>query len=86
MISPRGSTRINRLAAKVDSLPYSLVVSSSPSSSSPGECIGTSNQVAKKKKKGKKNKNKKIQQGANQATIALNETSDEKPSDKPHKV
>jgi len=42
---------------KVDPLPSSLVVSSSPSSSLPGESINTSNQVDKKKKK------KKIKQG-----------------------
>ena len=46
---------------KVDPLPYSSFVSSSPSSSSLGESIGTSKQVAKKKKKGKKKKKKKIQ-------------------------
>ena len=71
---------------KVDRLPSSSTissstVSSSPSSSSPGESIGTSNQVAKKKKK-----KKQIQQRSNQETIALNATSDEKPSIKPHKV
>ena len=46
---------------KVDPLPSSSVVSSSPSSFSPSESIGTRNQVAKKKKKGKKNKKKQIQ-------------------------
>ena len=87
---------------KVDPLPSSSVFSSSPSSSSPSESIGTSNQLAKKKKRGKKKlkgknkkkwkkklkgkKKKKIQQGGNQATIALNATYDEKPSDKPHKL
>ena len=71
---------------KVDPLPSSLFVSSSPSSSSPGESIGISNQVAKKKKKGKKKKKKQIQQRGNQVTIALNATSNEKPSIKPHKV
>jgi len=65
---------------KVDPFPSSSFVSSSPSSSSPGESIGTSNQVAKKKKK------KQIQQSGNQATIALNATYDEKPSIKPDKV
>lgn len=65
----------------VDPLP-----SSSPSSSSPGESMDTTNQADKKKKKGKKKKKKKIQHGGNQETIALNETFDEKSSDKPHKV
>jgi len=65
---------------KIDPLPSSSVFSSYPSSSSPGESIDTSNQVAKKKKK------KKIQQGGNQATIALNATSNETLSNKPHKV
>lgn len=42
--------------------------------------------MAKKRKKGKKKKKKQIQQRGNQATIALNVTSDEKSSIKPHKV
>ena len=86
MISPQSNTPPTGqnqplVDPKVDPLPSSSVVSSSPSSSSPGESIGTSNQVAKKKKK-----KKQIQQRGNQATIALNATSDEKPSVKPHKV
>jgi len=64
---------------KVDPLPYSSVVSSSPSSSLLGESIGTSNQVAMKKKK-------QIHQRGNQAIIDLNETYNDKPSIKPHKV
>ena len=72
---------------KVDPLPYSSVVSSSPSSSLLGESIGTSNQVAMKKKKGKnKKKKKQIHQRGNQAIIDLNETYNDKPSIKPHKV
>jgi len=69
-------------------LPSSSFVSSSPSSSSPGEIIGVSNQVAKNKKKGKKKKKKKkqIQQRDNQATIDLNAISEGKPYVKPHKV
>ena len=55
MISPQLSTPPTGqnqplVDPKVDPLPSSLVVSSSPSSSSPGESIGTSNQVAEKKK------------------------------------
>ena len=71
--------------SKVDPLPSSSTISSSPYSSLPGESICTTTQVAKKKKKGKKNK-KKIQRGGNQATIASNETSSEKLFDKPHKL
>ena len=90
MISPQPSTPTGQnqppVDPKVDLFPSSLVVSSSPSSSSRRESIGTSNPMTKKKKKGKKKKKKKIQQGGNQATIALNATSNEKLSDKPHKV
>ena len=92
MISPQSSipaTGQNQplVDPKVDPLPPSSVFSSSPSSSSPGESIGTSNQVAKKKKKRKKKKKKKqIQQRGNQATITLNATSNKKPSVKSHKV
>ena len=71
VISPQSSTPPTGqnqpiVDPKVDALPSSSAVSSSPSSSSLGESIGTSNQVAKKKKK------KQIQQRGNQATIALN--------------
>jgi len=66
VISPQTSTPPTRqnqppVDPKVDHLPSSLVVSSSPSSSLPSESIGTSNQVAKKMKKGKKKKKKQIQ-------------------------
>ena len=65
MISPQSSTPPTRqnqppVDPKVDPLPSSSFVSPSPSSSSLGESIGTSNQVAKKKNKGKKNKKKPI--------------------------
>ena len=68
---------------KVDLSP-STHTSTSPSCTSPGESLDSSNQVAKKKKKGKKKKKKPIQQGGNQATIALNATSDENLSIKHH--
>ena len=46
---------------KVDTLPSSSVFSSSPSSSLPGESIGTSNQVARKKNKAKMKKKNQFQ-------------------------
>ena len=69
MISLQSNTSLVDL--DVDPLPYSSFVSPSPSSSSLGESSDTSNQVAEKKKKGKEKKKKTIQQGGNQATIAL---------------
>jgi len=59
------TTRKNQppIDPKVDPLPSSSVVSSSPYSSSLGKSIDTSNQVDKKKNKGRNEKKKKIQQG-----------------------
>lgn len=72
------STKQNKppVDPKVDPLPSSSFVSPSPSSSSLGESSDTSIQVAEKNKKGKEKKKKPIQQRGNQATIALNASSD----------
>lgn len=74
-ISPKSSMPPDE--PEIYPLPSSLFVSPSPSSSLLGESSDTSNQVAEKKKKGKEKKKKPIQQGDNQATIALNASSNE---------
>ena len=51
LITPPTGQNQPPVGPKVDPLPSSSFISSSPSSSSLGESIGTRNQVAKKKKK-----------------------------------
>ena len=63
---------------KVDPFPSSPVVSSSLSSSFPGESLDSSNQEAKKKKKNK--------QRGNEVSITTHVTGIEKPSNQPRKV
>lgn len=70
---------------KVDPFPSSPIVSSSLSSSSPGESLDFGNQEAKKKKKRTKKK-KQNKKAGNQATIATNATSMDKSSNQPCKV
>jgi hypothetical protein len=63
----------------VDPFPSSPIVSSSLSSSSPGEILDASNQEAKKKKK-RKNKKKKNKQGGNQPTTVVSVDNVENPT------
>ena len=74
----------HHIDSKVD-LSLSSPVSASSSSTSPGESLDSSNQVAKKKKK--KTKKKKLDKGeASSAAIVPKKSSIDKPSNPPRKV
>ena len=68
-IQPSPPPEQHHVASKVDLSPY-LPISSSSSSTLPGESLDSNNRVAKKKKK-KKKKKKSDKREANTATTAL---------------